>query len=879
MNAPLLAIKVTTPTIRPRVVVRSRLTQQLDAVRSRRIAVLSAPAGSGKTTLVSEWVDGLECAVAWFSIDSEDGELSRFLAYLVRALQSTGLAVGESTRLRLLTDATIDPAELLTLLLNDLASIERDLVVVLDDYHNVESTEIDDALSFLVDYLPPRVHFVVTTREDPQLPLSRLRARDQLVEIRAHDLGFSKDELASFLRDTMHLAVDDREIEAIENRTEGWVAGAQLAALSLQATDDPHALIASFAGDNRFVVDYLAEEVFGRQPPDVMTFLDETAILERLEADLCNTVTGTRNAREMLDRLERNNIFLVPLDAQRTWYRYHDIFRDALRARGAISKSRTSELHRRAGAWFESHGMPANAIRHAHAAGDTEQVLRVADSVRPSIEGVVESRQWLEWIKPVVENIADQPASIRLGCATAYLTTGQLEAADHVLTTLEEYSGDLQEPIDMARIYLAAARRDASSTIAQGKALLSRLTEGQHARRGQALTLIGLAHWFSGNVHDARKSFSTFLEGALAADDLSNAVSGAFVLSHLTMQTGDVDGAAEVCQRVLGLIDSSELKSPMGTGDLFRELAVIHCERGKLIEATRYLEEAKRCAGGDTLPDWHRRILLSSARIEEAKGDDGVALDLLDEAERMSIRTPLPIVQAIKALRARIFLRQGEINDALRWARSLDIDADGPSEYVHEFEYAVYARVISEESRRSGKASNPTRSLELLSALAQNAEQAGRTIDLLEVLVATVLVQAGHGHTEDALVVLRRALSLAEPIGLTTVFTIEGEEMARLLNQILKRPPRDSFEDRLAAMIQKDAPDDAPGLTIADPLSDRELDVLRLLDSELSGPEIARNLFISLNTLRTHTKHIYAKLAATNRRAALRRARELRYLR
>ena len=857
---------------------RSRLTRQLDAVRSKRIAVLSAPAGSGKTTLVSEWVSGLDCAVAWFSIDSEDDELGRFLAYLVHALQSTGLDVGESTRLRLLSEGAIDPPELLTMLLNDLASIERDLVVVLDDYHNVESSEIDDAVAFVLDYLPRRVHVVITTREDPQLPLSRLRARDQLVEIRANDLKFSRDELSSFLRETMHLTVDDRDIETIEDRTEGWVAAAQLAALSLDATADPHALVASFAGDNRFVLEYLVEEVFGRQPQDLMEFLDQTSILDRLEADLCNAVTGTPNAQGILDRLERGNMFLIPLDTKRTWYRYHGIFRDAVRARGGISASQTAELHRRASAWFESHEMPADAIRHAYAAGDPEQALSIANSVRPSIDGVVEARQWLDWIRPAARRMADQSESIRVGCVMAYLTTGQLEAAEQVLATLEGYSGDLEVPLEMARIYLAAARADAPSTIAQGKRLLSRLPTEVHEPRGQALTLIGLAHWSGGNVREARESFAAFLEAALAADDIPNAVSGTFVLAQLIMQTGDVDGAAEVCHRVLRLIDSTGLTPPLGTGDLYRELAVIECERGHLEEAARYIEEANHCADGDALPDWQRRILVSSARIEEAKGNDGVALDLLDETERSSIRTPLPIVQATRALKARIVLRQGDMDEALRWARSLDTDPNGPSEYVREFEYAVYARVMAEKHRRSGDASNPPQSLAILSALAQNAERDGRTIDLLEVLIATALVSAGHGDTEDALVPLRRALSLAEPIGMTRVFAVEGEPMSRLLNLALKPSPQGPFEERLAAMIRAETPTDPPRPAIVDPLSDRELDVLRLLDSELSGPEIARNLFISLNTLRTHTKHIYAKLAATNRRAALRRARELEYL-
>ena len=449
MPAPILATKLYIPPPRPRVVHRARLIDRLQAglERAPGVILISAPAGFGKTTLVSEWVASLTPApsptrrggIAWLSLDKEDDDLPRFLAYFIAALQTIAPAVGEAT-LGALHASQPPPADvLLTALLNDLAAL-GDAVLVLDDYHVIESPAIEEALTFFVDHLPPQVRLVIASREDPPLPLARLRARGQLTELRATDLRFTSAEAADFLNQVMGLSLAAADVAALENRTEGWIAGLQLAAISMQGRSDTGSFIQAFTGSHRFVLDYLVEEVLQRQPERVRGFLLRTAILDRLSGPLCNAVTGQQDGKAMLETLERGNLFVIPLDDQRQWYRYHHLFAEVLRTHlQEAQPERVSEYHRRASEWYEQNDLPADAIRHALAGEDFARAANLIERVWLAMDISYQSAAWLRWAQQLPEGLIRAHPVLCLGYAWALLNGGELEVGEAWLREAERW--------------------------------------------------------------------------------------------------------------------------------------------------------------------------------------------------------------------------------------------------------------------------------------------------------------------------------------------------------------------------------------------------------------------------------------------------------
>ena len=406
MPTSILATKLYIPPPRSKAVPRPRLVARLNEGLHRKLTLISAPAGFGKTTLVSEWVAGCERPVAWLSLDEGDNDLARFLAYLVAALQTITADMGKGL-LAGLQSPQPPPIELiLTTLLNEITTIPDHFVLVLDDYHVIDAQPVDHALTFLLEHLPPQMHLVIATREDPQLPLARLRARGQLTELRAADLRFTPSEAAEFLNQVMGLNLSADDIAALETRTEGWIAGLQMAALSMQGRSDTASFIQAFTGSHRFVLDYLVEEVLQRQPERVRSFLLQTAILDRLSGPLCDAVTGREDGRGMLDALERGNLFVVPLDDRRQWYRYHHLFADVLQARLMEEQpDQVSGLHRRASAWYEQNGLPSDAIRHALAAEDFERAADLIELAGPMVEESSLTATWLGWVRALPDEL------------------------------------------------------------------------------------------------------------------------------------------------------------------------------------------------------------------------------------------------------------------------------------------------------------------------------------------------------------------------------------------------------------------------------------------------------------------------------------------
>src|ERR1700730_16516087 len=438
MSTSILATKLYLPRLRPNVVSRPRLLERLNEGLHRNLTLIAAPAGFGKTTLVSAWVEGIERPTAWLSLDEGENDPTRFLAYLVTALQTIAATLGEGVLGVLQSSQPPPPEAILTALLNEITTLPDQFVLVLDDYHVIDAKPVDLALTYLVEHLPPQMHLVIATREDPLLPLARLRARGELTELRAADLRFTPSEAAEFLNSVMGLNLSPGNIAALEDRTEGWMAGLQLAALSMRGREDIPEFIRAFTGDHRYILDYLVEEVLTRQPEPVRSFLLQTAILDRLSGSLCDAVTGLEEGNARLGALERGNFFVVPLDDQRHWYRYHHLFAEVLSAHlRAEQPDQVSILHRRASEWYEQHGSPVDAIRHALEAVDFERAAGLIELAVPAMRQSRQEAMALGWLKALPDELVRARPVLSLHYAGMLLLNGQLEGIEPPLREVE----------------------------------------------------------------------------------------------------------------------------------------------------------------------------------------------------------------------------------------------------------------------------------------------------------------------------------------------------------------------------------------------------------------------------------------------------------
>jgi LuxR family maltose regulon positive regulatory protein len=880
--------------------------ERLDAGLPGKLTLISAAAGFGKTTLLSAWAAGCGMPVAWLSLDEGDGDPARFLAYLVAALQSAAPAIGRGAAAALDSPQPPPPEAIVAALVNEIAAGPDKILLVLDDYHALEAGPVDQLLAFLLDHLPAQLHLVVVTREDPPLPLARLRARGQLTELRAAELRFTAEEAAAFLNQQMGLKLSAAEIAALEARTEGWIAGLQLAALSMQGRSDTARFIAAFTGSHRFVLDYLMEEVLQRQPEPVRRFLLQTSILDRLCGPLCDAVTGHTGGRSLLEVLERGNLFVVPLDDQRQWFRYHHLFADVLHARLIEEQAdRVSELHRRASAWFEQNEVPAEAIEHALLANDIERAAALIERVWLAMDLSYQSAAWLRWAQQLPDDVIRVHPVLCLGYAWALLSGGELEASEARLRDAERWIDPAPEAaaqmvvvdeatyralpaaIASARAYCASAQGDIPGAIGHARQALALAAQDDAIRRAQATSLLGLAEYASGDLPAAERSLLAFQATARQGGDLATAVGITFILADIWLALGRLRQAISAYRQALHLAEK-QAPLPIGTADLYRGLSELLCEQGDLAAAAEHLATAARVGEQAELPGWPHRLGVTQARLKGAQGDLDGALSLLDEAERLSIREPLPDVRPIGALRARVWIRQGRGREADDWVREQGLSPDDALSYGREFEHLTLARVLIARYRSDGDEESIRAALSLLERLWQAAEDGGRAGSALEALVLQALTRRAQDDGAAAAALLARALALAEPEGYVRLFVDEGKEMQLLLaagrGQIEKQKHGDRqkliryVDEVLAAFPPTAMPQSKIRNQDSDwvePLSERELDVLRLLGTELSGPEITDRLSVSLNTLRTHTKNIYGKLGVNSRRAAVRRAQEL----
>jgi LuxR family transcriptional regulator, maltose regulon positive regulatory protein len=906
VSTAVLATKLFAPARRPQLVARPRLTERLSTTldAGHRLTLLSAPPGFGKTTSLGDWLTELDelgrhTQVGWLSLDDGDNDLTRFATHLVAALQRAGLDVDAVVLESLSTAPT---AAALTPLVNDLAGAGhqepgKQWIVVLDDYHAIGASEVHEAVTFLLDHLPDHLHLVMATRADPPLPLARLRSRGQLTELRAADLRFTPTEAQDFLNRVMGLELNAGEVDALEDRTEGWIAGLQLAALSLRGIEDQNEVagfISAFTGSNRFVIDYLADEVLARQPPQVRDFLLRTAVLDRLHGPLCDAVTGGTGGTRTLEDLERGNLFVVPLDTERSWYRYHHLFADVLHARLlAEQPADLPDLHMRASEWFAARGLVADAVRHALAAEDFDRAGYLMEEALPQIRPTRQDGLLLTWVRSLPEPVVRRSPVLCILSSWSLLMSGDLDAAGSRLDDAEAaLAAGAQDPdlaatwadtedlrtapaaVHVYRAALAQARGDVDGTVRHARHALDLAGPEDHFVRGGANGHLGLAAWAAGNVDEARSTFSDAVRSLHAAGNLVDELDTTIVLADMEVAAGRPSHARRLFERALQTATASGAPYPRATADLHVGLAELDRELDDLPTAEEHLESARVLGERASITENRHRWYVVMAQVHVAQGDNDAAMRLLDQAEALYRHGFYPDVRPIAAMRARVQIAAGDLSSASAWADDQGISVNDQPDYLREYEHLTLIRLMLAQQRGEQRAAV----IGLLDRLHGSAVGAGRDGSVREIRVLQALARQAHGDLPEALAALNRSfVDTPEPDSNVRLYLDEGAPMLTLLHHAAATPDR-VVQAHAGRLLERAPTSGEAGAesqqTPGGPLSQRELEVLRLLDSELTGPEIARELYVTLNTLRTHTKRIFTKLDVTTRAAAVRRAHE-----
>jgi LuxR family maltose regulon positive regulatory protein len=895
----MIAAKLYVPKLRRGLVARKRLSERLRRGAESRLTLVSAPAGFGKTTLLAEWLGekaGEDRSVAWLSLDLADNEPASFWTYVVTALQAVVPGVGSSAA-ELIASSPLQTEHVLTTLLNELAAAPGEVWLVLDDYHLVDSHDLSVGVAFFVEHLPPHVHVALSTRADPELPLSRWRVRGELVEIRAADLRFTSDEAAAYLNEVAGLDLAAKDVVALEERTEGWIAALQLAALSIQGRDDVGGFIARFAGNDRYIVDYLVEEVLQHQPDPVRDFLLQSAVLDRLTGPLCDAVTGRDDGSHMLMTLERANLFLVPLDDRREWYRYHQLFADVLRARLlAEQPDLVPQLHQRASRWYEAHDSAEEAVRHALAARDIGRAVYLMELAVPAIRRNRHEGMLLGWLKALPDDAVRRSPVLSVFRGYMLMLSGDLDAVEPRLDDAERalagvpdgsappwaVTDDLRTlpaTIAIFRASLAQARGDVPGTAHHARHALDLAGPTDHFARGGAAGFLGLAAWAKGDVVSALETFTQAVASLSAAGNVVDALNSTVVLADMWLAAGRPSTARRLIQHALQRAEAHGDAVTSATADLLVGISEIDREVGDLASAAGHLDRAGVLGQRASRAESRYRWFVAKSRFVEAEGDAEQAITLLEAAEQHYRPGFFPNIRPLPAMKARVWIAQGNLSRAVDWAREHGLSATDDLDYLGEFDHLTLARLLIAQHRVHPVSGALDPALSLLARLEEAAETSGRLGPLIEIRMLQALAQDSLGHRPQALAALGHAWAQApEPEDYVRLFLDEGAPMVQLLRDAEEKGVGGGHPHRLLSLNpgqdgEGAGPQQRPVLS-AESLSDRELQVLRLLDSDLSGPQIAREMFVSHNTLRTHTKHIFTKLGVTSRRAAVSRARE-----
>jgi LuxR family maltose regulon positive regulatory protein len=900
--AAVLATKLHRPSARPGFVPRSRLVDRLTEGLASELTLVCAPAGFGKTALLADWAQHSPRPAAWLSLDEGDNDPARFWRSAAAALNQVHTGLWEQVT------ALLDPLRsfqaVVTALVNELAAGPDGIVLVLDDYHVIEAPPVHDSIAFLVGHLPPQLRLVLATRSDPPLPLARLRGGGHLAELRAADLRFTAEETAAVLHAALGASLQEGTVAALAARTEGWAVGLQLAALSLQGHADPAGFVETFTGSHRYVLDYLTEEVLARQPEPVVRFLLETSVLARLSGPLCDAVTGRRDSQALLEQLERANLFLVPLDEVRGWWRYHQLFADLLQARLEQEKpERAPALHRAAATWHEQHGLADEAVRHALAAGDAAWAAALVDRHAQALLGRGEGVTLGRWLAALPGELIRSRPRLCLILAIIALIAGRLDEVEALVTQAQRAYDAAQPPEPSAGASPSGMANVPAWVAVLGAELAHRRGEAdrtiQLAQRGLAVAdaddrylgyfvgwNLAMGTLLQGRVGEAEAALAE-----LAADPWATGpqrylgMRSRYMLAQAQRAQGRLDAALRSCQQAL---ESAGRPAVPVAGVAHVGLAEVLRERGQLDAALHHATEGLALSRQLAYPQWLGTGATVLAWILQAQGDREGALAAIAEAVR-AVPDPEGIVGLLLPVavqQARLWLAHGEVARAASWARECGVSADDEPTYAREREYLVLVRVLLAERV-------PDRALGLLGRLHELAREQGRLGSVIEVRALHALALHAAGDGQGALHALTEALVLAAPEGWLRVFVDEGPPMAALLGRLVaaKYPaflaphggvspeylrrlqaafgqagtPRTPPPGRAASVI--------PGLV--EPLTDRELEVLQLLAAGTSNRQIADELVVTVETVKKHVSHLLDKLGAANRTQAVARARQL----
>ena len=916
MNNVLLQTKLYVPSIRPNVISRPRLIAKLAGQSSQKFVLLSAPAGYGKTTFVTEWVAHLQkkTAVCWLSLDKDDSVPRQFFSYLAAVIKP--LTAVHSLLAQYLQSTQPMPIKgLMTAFINDVTPVSTPFNVILDDYHTIDNPEIDEAITFLIDHMPPQMTLVITTREDPSLPLARYRVKGEMSELRADDLRFTPKEATQFLNQMMGLTLSEEEITALDTRTEGWIAGLQLAALSMQGRTDTARFIEAFTGSHRFVLDYLIEEVLQRQPEQMYQFLLQTSILNRLNGSLCDALMGfeasavakQKSSRAILDALEKENLFTISLDDQRSWYRYHHLFADVLQSRlvEEESPSHISILHQKASQWYAQNGFQADAIRHSLASQDFEQAAHLIERAWRGMDRTLQSATWLRWAKSLPDDFIRNRPVLSVGYAWALFDAGELETAVHYLDNAEEWLATtdneektavahstkmavsdeeefdtLPATIAAARAYHAQAVGDITATIKQAQQALDLLPQEDYLGRAIPYALLGLAYWTSGNLDAAFRALADSMSGFQKAGNKLLAISGTFGLADMRIVQGRLHDAVKLYEQALQLVTTQGEPYVQGTADLYLGLSDLHREMGHQDVANQLLQKSQAVQSQAGEKVYFYRLSFYQAQLNAKQGAFEVALQLLAQAETLFAQIHIPDMRPVSALRARFWVAQGDLSKALRWIDENNLSEVDTLSFLREYEHITLARILIAQFKSEPENHDPKVIQTFLAKLLHAAKDSGRIGSVIEILLLQALVFHAQKDNVAALVALEQALIVAEPEGYCRIFLYEGAPIEQLLSEAAIQGVMPSYVGELLAAFKAEKRETQSNLTspdqpLLDPLSQRELEILSLIAAGLKNKEIAEQLIISLNTVLYHAKNIYSKLGVNKRMLAVAKAKEL----
>lgn len=923
----LIRTKLYIPQVRPKRVPRRALLARLEAGLSRKLTLIAAPAGFGKTTLLSDWIAAGSRPAAWVSLDARDNDPARFAAYVVAALGTLELGLGQAGAGRPPERGAAPALEaVFTALINQATEVGEDFALVLDDYHVITAPAIHAGLSFLLDHLPAQMHVVLTSRSEPPLPLAQWRARGQLVELRAADLRFTPDEVRAFLNETMDLHLGDEAVAALAARSEGWVASLQLAALAAQAQPpaaalpEPALAEPALAGSHRYLVDYLAEQVLLQQPPEVQAFLIATAPLERLCAPLCAAMLAEEpeaggaalNAQAQLDYVDRANLFLTALDDQRQWYRYHPLFAEFLQARLRQQPAeRWAQLNRRAARWCEHNQLMEDAVRYALAARDYDLATRLIEDVAETLWGRSQILTMLTWLHAMPADLVRAQPRLGLQMAWAHAINGHLDEVEPFVAAAEAQIGPVpaaaEQPVSkeawhatpgwllsqvwIIRAFIARFRGEAAAAVDYSRRALELIPANCTRARAVAHVPLGHAYILLGQTAQADAALAVAVAASAETRHTAAYVSAMNYLAFLRLMQGRLRQAVGLYRAALAWVEATGEPSfggveRIGLGTLLREQNDLTAA-AELIDAG--LQRAE--AGGDFT--FMRDGYVARARLDQARGAWDSALAYMAKAEQVARRsTRNNDGLLLAAWRARICLAQGDVRAAAEWAQASGLRADDPPGFLQEYGHLTLARVLLAQGRcRAAEG--------LLARLLAAAEAAGRAGRVIEVSAVQALVFQAQGQPAAAQAALQRALTLAEPEGFVRVFADEGEPMAALLAGVRGDMRGYAEQLRQACLALARAADPAragdarpvsapsatkplrpparsmAGLLPSEPLSDRERSVLRLIAAGLSNHDIAEALVVAPSTIQWHVKNIYSKLAVHSRTQAALAAREL----